>query len=1342
MEMNNTKFAKSLLAIGIGLVSYLTSNISYGHNDNSNSPVAPAEVDGKLLFSENKGQWPAEAKFRAPFGNGAAFFTNSGVVYSIHHNDDIEKYIHAYCGPEHSKHDFNDFKLRGHAYKVVFKDANSDAVIKSQGVNKQKRYENYFIGNDRSKWASNVGMFTAATFKDVYDGVDVKYYSSANNQLKYDFIVKAGHSPSQIKLNFEGDVTSTINSKGDLVISTTVGDVIEKAPFTYQNIEGKKVVVPSRYQKVGKDIIFDFPSGYNAAYDLIIDPELVFATYSTSTGSGSGMYSGTTTYDLYGNTYVGAKCYQGGWPTTLGAFQTSYTAGTDVGINKYNALGTAIVYSTYLGGSSSDVPYTLRVNNADELVVGGYTSSGNFPMVLNPFQSTIQGSQDIFLVKLSNDGTQMLGSTFLGSPNSELAYMNFPAATSMSAFSEAQMEPCAFDVIFDVFDNTWVITNTNSATWATTSNAFQLQNAGGWDGVIMKFTPGFDNLLMSTYIGGTGNEVLYSLDVFENGKLVVAGATTSTDLPTTTGVYQPAHLGGASKGFIAVINDASGALEALTYVGDASTAEQVNHVKIDKDQNIVVLGRTNSNAYPITPGVWTNNLTNANKLFLHKFNSTLTTSIRSTVIKATTGIFFPSAFTVDFCGNAYIAALKVGANMPLTADAFQTGTDDFWMGALDRNFEELIFGSYFGSTNDEDHTHTGVNRFDPQGIVYHSICGSAQTWPTTSDAIGRTRTFSGGQDIITFKFNFDKSGVSSVFEPDRLTTPMDSFCAPHTVQFVNNSTSAREFIWDFGDGSPTSNLRTPTHTYTAAGIYEVKLISINDSMCITHDTSTMYVHVYEVQEPILSVVDTNLCVAVDSLLITVNLANPSMGVPGNIFRWTSPSAGAIYGPGNTQSVWVNPNLGSQFNVTVLDSAAAVCVTSANAMVNVNMKPRTLEILTPDTAVCAGDVVQIRARGSAGYTYRWSPTTGINNPNSLEPIITINQSQLYMVTASYPFCIDTSDMISIVMHEYPAVTIQAPNEACEGSEVEFTSSVTPYRNDYIYEWTPANLFTNNGLPNVSMIADTIDRQYGLKVSTPIGCSDSTAKIVIFHTKGNGDAISGVDYCAPGSAQLWASNGVSYEWSPQLGLDDPYSANPVTSTSTPIDYSVFITDEHGCIDTLQVVVDVHPRAMLSLPDSVTVYQGGSGYQVLPQTNAMYFEWFPQAGVSNPNLSDPVLNPIVNTRYIVTAKTEFGCEVVDSMDVVVGPAALNMPNAYNPNNPEAPLYKAVIKGGWELKSFKIYNRWGKLLFETSDLNEGWDGRYNNEPQPMGVYVWGIEAISKEGETISNSGNVTLIR
>src|SRR5690606_12586985 len=132
-----------------------------------------------------------------------------------------------------------------------------------------------------------------------------------------------------------------------------------------------------------------------------------------------------------------------------------------------------------------------------------------------------------------------------------------------------------------------------------------------------------------------------------------------------------------------------------------------------------------------------------------------------------------------------------------------------------------------------------------------------------------------------------------------------------------------------------------------------------------------------------------------------------------------------------------------------------------------------------------------------------------------PIITINQSQLYMVTASYPFCIDTSDMINIVMHEYPAVTIQAPNEACEGSEVEFTSSVTPYRNDYIYEWTPANLFTNNGLPNVSMIADTIDRQYGLKVSTPIGCSDSTAKIVIFHTKGNGDAISGVDYCAPGS-----------------------------------------------------------------------------------------------------------------------------------------------------------------------------------------------------------------------------------
>jgi gliding motility-associated-like protein len=1283
-------------------------------------------------FIENKGQFENEVLFKSSLTSGVGDFyiLKNGFLYNFIDANDWAKAVKA-------NHDGvkGDLWVNHHAYMVNFINSNLD--FESTGHHPSAHYYNYFLSNDKSKWASKVRAYERVNIDEIYPGINLKVYNDKKD-LKYDFVVTPGANPNFIQLSFDG-ISPKLTSNGDLEITTSVNKVIEKKPYCYQLINGAKIEVVSRYVLKKNILSFDFPNGYNPNFELIIDPQVIFSTYSGGTGAS---YSHSSTPDIMGNMYAMVQTFGPGWPTQLGSFQANYAGGNDVGINKYSADGTRLEYATYFGGSGEEYGFVSRVNNANQLVIAGTTGSANLPLATSGFNMTYPGgTRCMYIAKFSEDGTQLLAATYYGNATSVASYFTF-STTSMgfSAYPEHLIP--GMELNFDVNDNIWFICNVQSdVNIPISSNAFQLTKSSGWDANIVKFTPDLVNILYSSYLGGSGDEVVHGIELLSNGNPVIVGATTSTDFPIMgTNPHTAIYPGGNMSGFAAIINENSGQLEYATYIG-TSQSDIVSRVDVDRHNNIFILGRTTGH-FTFSPNVYTNitdTTTNDKKLFVHKYNSTLSERLLATAFKG--GTITPGAFLVDDCSNVYFTSMGAGAGMPMSFDAFQTQTDDMWFAALDGSMQELIFGTYYGDPNVGDHCHTGTNRFDKQGRIYHSMCVSTASWPTTQMSYSPTK-LSPGYDIASFKFDFDKSGVSSVFEPDRLSTPMDSFCAPHTVQFLNNSTSAREFIWDFGDGSPTSNLRTPTHTYTAAGIYEVKLISINDSMCITHDTSTMYVHVYEVQEPILSVVDTNLCVAVDSLLITVNLANPSMGVPGNIFRWTSPSAGAIYGPGNTQSVWVNPNLGSQFNVTVLDSAAAVCVTSANAMVNVNMKPRTLEILTPDTAVCAGDVVQIRARGSAGYTYRWSPTTGINNPNSLEPIITINQSQLYMVTASYPFCIDTSDMISIVMHEYPAVTIQAPNEACEGSEVEFTSSVTPYRNDYIYEWTPANLFTNNGLPNVSMIADTIDRQYGLKVSTPIGCSDSTAKIVIFHTKGNGDAISGVDYCAPGSAQLWASNGVSYEWSPQLGLDDPYSANPVTSTSTPIDYSVFITDEHGCIDTLQVVVDVHPRAMLSLPDSVTVYQGGSGYQVLPQTNAMYFEWFPQAGVSNPNLSDPVLNPIVNTRYIVTAKTEFGCEVVDSMDVVVGPAALNMPNAYNPNNPEAPLYKAVIKGGWELKSFKIYNRWGKLLFETSDLNEGWDGRYNNELQPMGVYVWGIEATSKEGETISNSGNVTLIR
>ena len=167
-----------------------------------------------------------------------------------------------------------------------------------------------------------------------------------------------------------------------------------------------------------------------------------------------------------------------------------------------------------------------------------------------------------------------------------------------------------------------------------------------------------------------------------------------------------------------------------------------------------------------------------------------------------------------------------------------------------------------------------------------------------------------------------------------------------------------------------------------------------------------------------------------------------------------------------------------------------------------------------------------------------------------------------------------------------------------------------------------------------------------------------------------------------------------------------------------------------------------ALVSVPDSAVLYPGQS-LEMNPQGNALYYSWFPTVGLSNPGISNPVANPSVNTLYYVTGTTEAGCTAKDSIYVLVNDeSVLDMANAFSPGSEPNPIFKVSHLGTATLKSFQIFNRWGAKVFETTDINKGWDGQFNNTPQPMGVYVYRVEAISTKGKTIMKQGNVTLLR
>lgn len=1291
--------------------------------------VPKVSKEANMDLIENKGQWVNEAKYKMGLPGGVVFVTNHGFVYNYSSAEDLNRIHHL---SDHENANTDNEIVHGHAYKVNFSGANTAVSYKTE--DKKKNYYNYFLGNNPANWASNVSAYGKVVQQNIYQGVDVAIYSK-NASLKYDFIVAPGADVNQIALTFDG-VQPEITKEGNLKIKTSVNEVIEQAPYSYQMVNGSEVAVPSAYRLVNGKLSFVFPQGYDHSKALIVDPTLIFATYSGGTGNAN--YSLSTTYDANGNLYAGAYAYGTGWPVTTGTYQSTFSGAVDVAVNKYSSLGSTLIYSTFYGGSSSDLPHAMIVNAQDELIIAGSTTSSNLPMSTGSYDATLSGGTDIFVVHFNSTATSLIGATYVGGSSTDP--LNFNLAGSGGLQSQNTTSPV--EVNFDPSGNIWVVGASSSSDFPVTTNAYQSALSGTNDGVIFKLNPSCTNLLYSSYFGGSGEDCISAIQFTSTGKAVVCGSTTSTNFPTTTGALHTTAPGGSFDGFVSVMNETTGALVASSYLGTDNIDQAVN-LQVDVNDNIYVLGRT-LGAYPISTGVY--NIAGGD-IFIHKLNGTLTTSLLSTRIgTAQSGNtrYFPTAFLYDICENIYVAGLGGSGNfgsstilpsdMPVTSDAFSTTADNFYFIVLEPNFGGLLFGSYYGSTND-DHTHSGVNRLDKEGVVYHSVCSAADNFPTTTGVYSPTKLNSSGQDIISFKFDFEATGVQSNFVLDPAVSGNDSGCVPYVVHFLNNSTSAEQYIWNFGDGSPTSTLSAPTHTYTVPGTYTVSLHASNDSSCITDDTAYMTIVVLETNPPVFTVNDTTLCTYSQSIDIGLTLSNPS---PYNTILW-QPATGILTSP-TLPTITVDPSVNNVYWVTVKDTIPGICGFSATDTVHIDLSPRVLDIYNNDTVVCEGAVIPITAIGTAGYTYQWSPAIGVSNTTILEPTITINQPNIYMLTASYPNCPDTSVTIEFKMHYIPTLNLGPDKYVCQWTDVALESVVTPYRNDYIYQWTPATSnLTNPTGPNTHFIADSTIT-YTLNVQTPIGCSDDDSITVTVYPGGFGGISADTGYCPGNEAHLWATGGTHYSWTPSYGLSDTTSATPIANPQTTTQYTVLITDAHNCLDTEKVKVQVYPEAVLALPDSVNIYPGEQ-YHVEPGTNALYFTWFPPSGLSSATIADPLMSPSVRTRYFVNATTENGCTVSDSMDVLVKETVIDMPNAFSPSSTNN-LFKPSKRGIAKLKSFNIFNRWGNKVYSSTNIDQGWDGTFNGKEQPMGVYIYTIEAITDAGQTFTKQGNVTLIR
>ena len=939
-----------------------------------------------VRFIENKGQWDQDVKFMAHIPGGFLQIRQEGLHYIFVDNNALYEM-------KHSKQTEEKKPLKAHGLNVFFDGANKDFTISAN--NPVSETQNYFYGSDASKWSIGVKSFGEITLKNIYNGIDLRVYST-ENALKYEFIIAPKVSTEQIKMRYVGADDISIEN-GNLNIKTSLTNIIEMKPYSYSEtvVNAKARVgfseVKSNF-KVDENIVtFSFPDDYDHSKTLTIDPKLVFATYSGSTTDNWGH---TATYDSEGNLYAGGSALNtlaspSKFPVTTGAYQLTHGGYWDVAILKYSSDGSKLLYSTYLGGVNSDIPHSLIVNAKGELLIFGTTSSSDFPTTINAFDRTFNGGNfvdpftsqtfnqgsDIFVSKLSSDGTKLLSSTFLGGSGNDglnLSVLNYG-------------DEFRGEIVTDDLDNVYIASITNSPNFPIVGGSNVSRN-GMSDAIVCNLNPDLSKLLWSSVVGGNGYDAAFSLKIGKSGSVYICGATTSSDLPFSQ-TLQPIYNGGSDAFVMKFTRDISKSFTPTasngTYLG-TSALDLAQLMDIDQDENVFIYGLT-FGTYPVLNAGYSNPRSGQ---FIHSLNKDLTKTNFSTTIGTGKNApdIVPTAFLVNQCGNIYLAGWGGKSNgavpnaprvnttgMPITTGAFRSTTDgnNFYIALLEKNANSLLYATFFGGDNVAaasagDHVDGGTCRFDKQGFIYHSACscnraGAPSTLPTTPNAWSKTNP-STNCNNSAFKFDVDNLKVSfdaSDGTKKSLSSSPDTLigCSPFKVNFQDTSDGAKTIAWNIG-GEKNSTIGTEEYTFTKPGIYTVTLKGINILSCKREESV----------QKIIKVVPADFKLTPETVSGCDGKTVQLLAEGGNKYVW-SPALGLS--ATNIPNPIVTITKSTTYNCEITNSFGC----KATKVETVKLEEANVKV-SNDTAVCRNKTIQLFAFG--GTKYSWKSNTPLSD----------------------------------------------------------------------------------------------------------------------------------------------------------------------------------------------------------------------------------------------------------------------------------------------------------------------------------------------------------------------------
>ena len=1076
-------------------------------------------VYGQMEFVQNKGQWHPNVNFRGDFKTGSFFLERQGFTVLLHKSEDMKKLserVHGHGGKENSFSTGVD-TLHSFAYKVKL--LGSSAVAMRMPEKMLPTHNNYYIGNDKSKWVGDCKVYQAVTYKNIYPKIDLRYYSDGNH-LKYDFVVHPGGNVSNIALQYDGPQEVIVKNK-ELIIKTPIGDVKELYPYTYQTISGKKSEVEARYQVKNNVVTFDV-KGNDPGSVLVIDPSIIFTTF---TGSRVDNWGYTATPGPDGSFYAGGIAFGAGYPVSPGAFQQTYGGGTtedlfegyDIAIFKFSADGSQRLYATYLGGSSNEQPHSMITDGQGNLVVAGRTSSANYPSttpLLGP-----GGGYDIVITKFNATGTGLIGSVRIGGTKADGVNIRpkWSAPRGVDGIRRNYGDDARSEVILDAANNIILASCTQSTDFHVANSPIQTIFGGGrQDGVILKFNSNLSSLLYSTYYGGSGDDACFvaSLNPI-TGNLYVAGGTTSNNLPgNTTGVISPGFQGGTTDGFIVQLPADGSSITRRTYQGTGGI-DIVYGLKFDRAGFPYIMGTT-TGAWPVLNATFSNA---GSKQFISKLQPDLSAYVFSTVFGTNSPLpnISPIAFLVDRCENVYVSGWGGGINVdeqyttgttaglpevnPLTGIPAADGKD-FYFFVLKRNAESQLFGSHFGQFGGVgDHVDGGTSRFDAQGVVYQGICANCDnvaSFPTTPGSWSPINP-SGNCNEAAVKIEMNFAGVGSAVQSAIDGVVNDrSGCVPLTVDFRDTINQGVKFYWNFGDGSPEVITATPSiqYTFTSIGIFNVRLISEDSSTCNIRDTSFLDIRVgNNTVTPDFIAAKQAPCES-----LTMQFTNTSTVVSGSFgpktFIWDygdgSPKDTAAFSPPRLHT-YAAPGT---YNVvlTVLDTS--FCNAPVDTLKVIRLSPLVKALFSTPPVGCNPYTAVFTNNSLAGTDFLWEFGDGTTstdvNPIHLYP--GIGSYNVRLIASDTNTCnkVDTSAFFTIRVVKKPTAAFTwGPNPPQENVSIQFTNQSTDATRYLWYfgdgdssrDINPLHQYNTTGQFTVELIA-----------FNDVGCSDTATDIV--------------------------------------------------------------------------------------------------------------------------------------------------------------------------------------------------------------------------------------------------------